>query len=101
MNDSPDHDSDRRGGRRYALTLPLQFENRSGITQNVSSAGVLFATTQPPRVGEHLQCALRLADGTSMHFEAVVVRIEEQREKAAVAVRFDSLSGFESLKDIR
>jgi len=99
MNDSSDHD-DRRGGKRYPLALPLQFENRSGTTRNVSSAGVLFATAQPPRVGEHLQCTLRLADGTSMHFEAVVVRVEEQREAATVAARFDALSGFESLKDI-
>lgn len=101
MNDSSDHDSDRRGGKRYPLALPLQFENRSGVTYNVSSAGVLFATAQPPCVGERLQCRLQLADGTSMHFEAVVVRVEERREAVTVAARFDALSGFESLKDVR
>lgn len=100
MNKSSDEHHDRRGGRRYPLALPLQFQNRSATTRNVSSAGVLFATAEPPRIGERLQCTLRLADGTSMHFEAVVVRVEEQRDTATVAARFEALSGFESLRDI-
>ena len=100
MTDFSDDGNERRNGRRYALTLPLQFENDTGTTCNVSSAGVSFTTMRPPRAGEHLRCALRLGDGTAMHFEAVVVRVEQRPEAATVAARFEVLSGFESLKDV-
>ena len=100
MGNSSDHSNERRDGRRYALQLPLRFENGSGLTRNVSSAGVLFTTAQPPKAGQRLHCVLQMADGTMLQFEAVVVRVEESKDVASVAARFDALSGFESLKNI-
>lgn len=100
MRNSSDNGNDRRDGRRYALQLPLQFESGSGLTRNVSSAGVLFTTAQPPRAGQRLHCSLQMTDGTTLQFEAVVVRVEGSRDAASVAARFQALSGFESFEQV-
>ena len=90
---------DRRANRRYALNLPVHFKvmkdylvlgTGTGTTSDMSSKGVAFTTTQPPKVGSYLELSVNwpvlLNDSCPMKLMIYGCVVRSNEKGAAVAI---------------
>jgi len=88
----------KRGAERIRVKLPVQLEDGTGITRDVSRSGVFFFTDRsvapdmPLRFRIELQYAFP-GEPVLLHCMGKVVRVEEAGERTGVAV---SISEFRS-----
>jgi PilZ domain len=106
--------SERRGARRYDLSLPVMVripaqgfaETQRGRTRDISTRGLYFVIDQEPRAGCELDIMLTLpsemTNGEDVLVKASgkIVRVESRMEDgnerqgvAAVIVRYDIMRG--------
>jgi hypothetical protein len=101
MNGIGHHERRARGGAaRYALELPITFEQGVGVTLAVSREEVQFTTLAAVAVGQHLTGRLRFpaeagATGTALRYVARVTGVDKQpcgsEGRFAVRARFEQL----------
>jgi hypothetical protein len=94
MDDIPQV-ADRRQAPRYRVALCVELEQRTGLTRDVSTAGVFFETDPPVSVGATLRFSFALAyadpEGpVRLRCQGEVVRVERRKSRVGVAVRFTS-----------
>ena len=82
---------ERRQALRYRVYLPVELENGSGGTRDISKSGVFFETDQPFALGQMVRFSVILAHaipGTTfrLHGEGPIVRVERRNGKVGVAV---------------
>jgi hypothetical protein len=98
-------DLELRHAKRYQLAVPVKFwwpsptgsvQSSKGITQNISSDGILVATSECPPTGVHVQMTVFLprhpgsGHTPELHGEGVVLRVEPHGSRGTEA----SASGF-------
>ncbi len=90
---------ERRQVTRFIIALPVEFENGTGITRDVSASGVFFETERPFALGERV-CLTLVLGGTPpnvkvrLQCQGEVVRVEQLGGKVGVAVAF-TVFGFD------
>jgi hypothetical protein len=91
---NPIGSKDRRRAPRYPVVLPVEWENGTGITCNVSTIGVLFKADQIFVVGVMIRFSLVLnqLDGAASYLccEGKMVRVEPHGEQWGIAVEITS-----------
>ena len=89
-----------REDQRFRMDLPVQFEQGTGRTLEVSRSGVLFETDQVFPAGIPIKLTMLLEhaypETTCVHCQGKIVRTEQIEGKNRVAVAFTSM-GFEWL----
>ena len=85
---------DRRRAPRYPVVLPVEWENGTGITCNVSTIGVLFKADQAFVIGVMIRFSLVLnqLDGAANRLccEGKVIRVEPWEGQRDIAVKITS-----------
>ena len=87
---------ERRQALRFSMTLPVELEQGSGITRNISTSGVFFETDQVFSTGALIRLILVLEEPTypgiptCLHCQGQIVRAEQHEEKVGVGVAFTS-----------
>ena len=84
---------DRRGATRHDLKLNVTVEGASGVTENVSSSGILLVGHVDAQAGDRITLEMNLpamlgGGGGHVLFEAEVVRVEDRPEGQAIAAHF-------------
>ena len=87
---------ERHQALRYRISLPVELENGSGGTRDISDSGVFFETDQPFAVGQAIRCSVMLAHaipGTTFRLrgEGSIVRVEGRDGKVGVAVALSAV----------
>jgi Tfp pilus assembly protein PilZ len=80
---------ERRKGERYKLALPVQLNDGSGTTCDISTSGIFFETESAYAVGETIRLFLNFEHET-LQCEARVVRVEPRNGQFGVAVELTS-----------
>ena len=92
-------DRERRQSPRFRVGLPVTFGSTTGLTRDVSVAGVFFTffdhTAQPPDVGAQIRLGLVLEHADPRGLlevccEGNVVRVDRTADALGVAVQFYS-----------
>jgi hypothetical protein len=92
-----------RAAVRFPLRLALHLKTEGGIveatTREISSNGLLFATTYLPKIGSSIEFTMDmpsevmgLANDVSIHCTGRVVRHQQTEEESMVAVVIDEYS---------
>ena len=86
---------ERRQAFRFPITLPVELEQGTGITRNISTSGVFIETDQVFLTGVLIRLTLLLelmcsAISTRLHCRGKIVRVEREKEKKGVGVAFTS-----------
>ncbi len=82
---------ERRRGKRFTLSLPVQLYEAGGITRDISTSGIFFEADTAPAIGNAIELTVHFAD-TIMQCERRVVRVEKLDGKFGVAVEMASYS---------
>lgn len=87
----------RRGARRYRLSVPVTLPAGTGTTLNISESGVLFETLKSLTLGDDIEFALLLgqfdpAGPYRVRCAGRVVRVERSGLNFGVAVQLHSYS---------
>jgi PilZ domain len=84
---------ERRLAQRFRVALAVELDGGTGVTCDVSSSGVFFATERSFSCGEHIRFTLVLERGDPqrqmyLQCQGKVVRVERRagRERVAVAI---------------
>lgn len=90
----------KRSAKRVRVEVPVLLDNGSGVTRDVSQAGVFFFTDQAFAPGTTFSFVLELdhvfpGEPVFLHCTGEVVRVEEAGEKKGVAA---SISEFGSAR---
>ena len=91
-------DSERRSAQRYYVNVPIEFDNGSGTTHDVSERGIRFVTTGTCVLGQPIRFALRfirLEVGDArwrIRGTGHVVRIQTEGEQSVVAIAVEGYS---------
>jgi Tfp pilus assembly protein PilZ len=80
---------ERRRGERFKLSLPVQLNDGSGITCDMSTSGIFFETERAHAIGETIRLFLNFEQET-LQCEARVVRVEPRNGQFGVAVELKS-----------
>lgn len=94
MNTATFELSNRRHELRHRVRVPVRFEHGSGLTRDLSLAGVYFETEAPIDLSSPIRftIAFEQPEGTiSIQCEGHVVRIEPQGSRSGVAVAINDL----------
>jgi hypothetical protein len=88
----------KRSAKRVRVEVPVRLDNGSGVTRDVSHAGIFFFTDQPFAPGTTFSFVLELdhvfpGEPVYLHCRGEVVRVEEAGERKGVAA---SISAFGS-----
>jgi hypothetical protein len=92
---------ERRRLPRYKVDWPVRVTGRNdsgvryfgnGVLKNLSARGAFFYTDRSSRVGEKLDVAIKLPIKSEnwMVYSAEVVRVDPERPRTGVAIKFDS-----------
>ena len=86
---------ERREGLRFPIALPVELEQGSGMTRNISASGVFFETNQVFSTGDPIRLTLVVEPTfpgipTRLHCRGRIVRTERHEEKPGVGVAFTS-----------
>jgi hypothetical protein len=86
---------ERRLALRFSIKLPVELEQGTGITRNISTSGVFFETDQALSAGDPSRLTLVLEPAfpgipTRVHCRGKIVRAERHGEKPGVDVAFTS-----------
>ena len=92
MRDTPEF-TDRRQAQRYRIAIPVELEQRTGLTGDISASGVFFETDSSFSVGVTISFSLVLEHADPggplrLQCQGEVVRVEQREGKVGVAVRF-------------
>ena len=85
---------------RHQVRVPIALSGTSGMTTDISAAGVAFESSVVVDPGMPIEFALQLADawpGIVARCEGHVVRVEGRHEKTFVAATINSIQ-FESVQ---
>ena len=74
-----------RRAKRYKVALPLQLKNGTGITRDMSTAGVFFETEKAQAVGDMVELSVEFPE-VAIECTGRVVRVESVNNKFGVAV---------------
>jgi Tfp pilus assembly protein PilZ len=80
---------ERRRGERYRLSLPVQLNDGSGNTCDISTSGIFFENESAYAIGETIRLLLKFEHET-LQCEARVVRVESRNGQFGVAVELKS-----------
>jgi len=94
---SPPEFTERRQAVRFPIAIPVELDEGTGITRDVSLSGVSFETNQWFAPGEPVRLTLVLeraspGDPIRLQCEGQVVRVGQSNEKVEVAVAITSHS---------
>jgi len=86
---------ERRQALRFPIRLPVELEQGTGITRNISISGVFFETDQAFSTGDSIRLTLVLEPifsgiPTRLHCLGKIVRAEWHEKKPGVGVAFTS-----------
>ena len=86
---------ERRQAFRFPITLPVELEQGTGVTRNISTSGVFFETDQAFSTGDPIRLTLVVEPTfpgipTRLHCLGKIVRAERHEEKQGVGVAFTS-----------
>jgi len=86
-----------RSARRYVVDLPVQLARGSGLTRDVSAAGVYFLTDQAYPLDSQVDLTLMFAatppePSIQVQCHARVVRVEPRSDHVGIAAAITSLS---------
>lgn len=92
---SPDPERERRRATRYQVGLPVELQNGSGVTRDVSESGVFFETDRALTPGSPISFSLILGHADPegpfrLECKGSIVRVEESEGKVGVAARISS-----------
>lgn len=90
-----------RSAKRVRVEIPVQLDQGSGVTRDISQSGVFFFTEQPFVPGTTFSFVLELdyvspGESVYLHCKGEVVRVEETGEKKGVAVSIREFSSEKS-----
>ena len=80
---------ERRMGERFKLALPLQLNDGTGMTRDISTSGIFFETESAYSIGDTIRLSLNFEHET-LQCEARVVRVEPRNGQFGVAVELKS-----------
>jgi len=80
---------ERRIGERYKLALPVQLNDGTGTTCDISTWGIFFETESAYSIGDTIRLSLNFEYET-LQCEARVVRVEPRNGQFGVAVELKS-----------
>ena len=97
QSQSPPEFTERRQAVRFPIAIPVELDEGTGITRDVSLSGVFFETYQRFAPGEPVRLTLVLeraspGDPIRLQCEGQVVRVRQSNAKAEVAVAITSHS---------
>jgi hypothetical protein len=86
---------ERRRSQRYRVSVPIEFEQGTGRTRDMSESGVLFETDAPMTLGQRLDFAivfgeLDVVGRYRVQCVGEVVRVTPAEHGSAVAVHIQS-----------
>jgi len=84
---------ERRQAFRFPIALPVDLEQGTGMTRNISTSGVFLETDQAFSTGDPIRLTLILEPTlpgipTRLHCRGTIVRAERHGEKPGVGVAF-------------
>ena len=80
---------ERRKGERFKLALPVQLNDGTGTTCDISTSGIFFETVSAYAIGDTIRLSLYFEHDT-LRCEARVVRVERRTGQFGVAVELKS-----------
>ena len=80
---------ERRKGERFKLTLPVELNDGTGTTCDISTSGIFFETESAYAIGDTLRLFLSFEHET-LQCEGRVVRVEPRNGQFGVAVELNS-----------
>jgi hypothetical protein len=80
---------ERRKGQRFKLALPVQLNDGTGTTCDISTSGIFFETERAYAIGETIRLSLSFEQET-LQCEGRVVRVEPRNGQFGVAVELKS-----------
>jgi PilZ domain len=80
---------ERRKGERYKLALPVQLNDGTGTTCDISTSGIFFETESAHSIGGTIRLFLNFEHET-LQCEGRVVRVEPRNGQFGVAVELKS-----------
>jgi len=80
---------ERRIGERYKLSLPVQLNDGTGTTCDISTSGIFFETESAYAIGDTIRLLLNFEHET-LQCDARVVRVEPRNGQFGVAVELKS-----------
>jgi hypothetical protein len=80
---------ERRRGERYKLALPVQLNDGTGTTCDISTSGIFFETERAYSIGNTIRLSLHFERET-LQCEARVVRVEPRNGQFGLAVELTS-----------
>ena len=84
--------TERRQAPRYAIAAPIAWRYGDGLSENVSTSGIFFATPKPLVPGEPLRFSVMLPrQTTALVGDGIVVRVERRADGYGVGLRLISL----------
>ena len=80
---------ERRKRERYKLALPVQFNDGSGTTRDISTSGIFLETKDAYAIGDTIQLSVKFKNET-LQCEGRVLRVEPRNGQFGVAVELNS-----------
>ena len=89
---------EKRNSKRFQVDWPIKVEAKEGeefteegVLQNISSGGALFLLSKPLAAGTKLRVSIKLPfkKNNWMNYTAYVLRVEDDGQKFAAAVKFE------------
>jgi len=88
--------TEKRRASRYRVSLPVELEQGSGETRDISESGMFFETDQPFALGQAIRFSVLLAHAIPgitfrLRGEGPIVRMERRDDKVGVAVALSAI----------
>jgi Tfp pilus assembly protein PilZ len=80
---------ERRKGERFKLAVPVQLNDGTGTTCDISTSGIFFETERTYSIGDTIRLSLSFEHET-LQCEARVVRVEPRNGQFGAAVELKS-----------
>jgi Tfp pilus assembly protein PilZ len=80
---------ERRKGERFKLAVPVQLNDGTGITCDISTSGIFFETERTYSIGDTIRLSLSFEQET-LQCEGRVMRVEPHNGQFGVAVELTS-----------
>jgi Tfp pilus assembly protein PilZ len=80
---------ERRRGQRFKVALPVQLNDGSGTTCDISTSGIFFETENAHSIGDTIRLFLNFEHET-LQCEGRVMRVEPRHGQFGVAVELTS-----------
>jgi len=92
---------EKRKTERIEVDVPVQLEQGTGVTRDVSLSGIYFMTEEPIEAGTRIRFTMEfeyVVPGRPLHLDcsAQVLRVEPQGDSLGVAARIDDYKDLET-----